>query len=213
MPRCNDCHHPEIDTIDAESPLQLEDSKVVYISSVTGEKLYVPQLQHPAHERYGERFSCQACHAQWTFNDSPTHLLRIDHEELDEFYKLSLDGSSEVLRIISSHVLWDGDLFEPIMRNKLTGEDEAGIWFRGFGERRWEHVLLGEDKGGTITTVRPILDLRVSWIDEDEVSRFDNLEPADGVLRSLPYAPHTIGRAGLFYEARIRPYIIDKEND
>jgi len=167
----------------------------------------VPQLQHPAHERYGDRFSCQACHAQWTFNDSPTHLLRIDHEELDSFYRLSLDGSSEVLRIIASQTLEDGELLEPLMSNKLTGKNEAGIWFRGFGERRWEQVLLGAGRDGRITTVRPILDLRLSWIDEYEESRFDNLEPVDGADRLLPYTSHSIGKAGLFYETRIRPFV------
>ncbi|MBT8347367.1 MAG: hypothetical protein KJO28_13805, partial [Desulfofustis sp.] len=140
-------------------------------------------------------------------------LLRIDHEEFDDFYKLSLDGSSEVLRIISSHILDDGDLLEPFMTNKLTGEAIPGIWFRGFGERRWEQVLLEEDADGTVVTVRPILDLRLSWIDGDEAIRFDNLEPVDGLLRSLPYAPHTIGKAGLFYESRIRPHLIESGND
>ena len=99
------------------------------------------------------------------------------------------------------------------MSNKFTGEDVVGIWFRGFGERRWEQVLLDKDDAGVVTTVRPIVDLRVSWIDEDEVSRFDNLEPAGGIKRSRPYAPHTIGKAGLFYEARIRPYLSRKETD
>ena len=50
-------------------------------------------------------------------------------------------------------------------------------------------------------------------IDGDEAIRFDNLEPVDGLLRSLPYAPHTIGKAGLFYESRIRPHLIESGND
>ena len=210
-PRCADCHHLELDKIPAEAPLQIEDNRVLFTSSATAETLDVPQLQHPAHKRYGERFSCQACHAQWGFNDSPTHLLRMDHDYFDEYYKLSLDGSSEVLRIISSHILDEGDLLEPSMTNKFSGEQVPGIWFRGFGERRWEQVLLEEDVDGTVVTVRPILDLRLSWIDDYEESRFDNLEPVDGVKRSLPYAPHTIGKAGLYYESRIRPFIGDRE--
>mgnify|MGYP000556087063 CR=1 FL=1 len=39
----------------------------------------------------------------------------------------------------------------------------------------------------------------------------NNLEPVYGVNRSLPYAPHTIGKAGLYYESRIRPFIGEKE--
>ena len=99
------------------------------------------------------------------------------------------------------------------MSNKFSGEELPGIWFRGFGERRWEEVLLDEGDDGSVTTVRPILDLRLSWIDYDEVSRFDNVEPLGGVKRTRPYAPHTIGPAGLFYEARLRPYLDDKEKD
>lgn len=212
-PQCNDCHLYDQGIIDPSISLHLEGDVLFFVSSATGKKHHVPQLKHPAHTSYKDRFSCQACHAQWTVNDAPTHLLRIDHEEFDDFYKLSLDGSSEVLQIISSHILDDGDLLEPVMSNKFTGQDSPGIWFRGFGERRWEQVLLDKDDGGVVTTVRPILDLRLSWIDEDEESRFDNLEPVAGVKRSIPYAPHTIGKAGLFYEARIRPYLLDQKND
>ena len=212
-PDCLECHLFDPGTKAPESKVQNEENQVVFVSSATGEKHLIPQLQHPAHTSYGNRFSCQSCHAQWTYNDAPTHLLRIDHEEFDDFYKLSLDGSSEVLRILSSQILDDGDLLEPFMSNKFSGEELPGIWFRGFGERRWEQVLLDETEDGSVTTVRPIVDLRLSWIDYDEVSRFDNIEPLDGIKRSRPYAPHTIGPAGLFYETRIRPYLVDKEND
>lgn len=209
---CIDCH--DYNEREKGPPaLTMEGEKVVFSSSAAGSRHVVPQLAHPAHSRYGDRFSCQACHASWSFNDAPTHLVRIDHEEFDDFYKLSLDGSSEVLEIIASHILDDGDLLEPHMSDKFTGVDIAGIWFRGFGERRWEQVLLGQDSEGVVTTIRPILDLRLSWIDEDEESRFDNLEPVDDFLRSRPYAPHTIGKAGLFYETRIRPFLTGKSSN
>ena len=203
---CSDCHdYKEVEN--GPVTLTKEGDKLVFSSSASGSRHVVPQLAHPAHSRYGDRFSCQACHANWSFNDAPTHLLRIDHEEFDDFYKLSLDGSSEVLKILASHILEDGDLLEPRMSDKFTGVDVVGIWFRGFGERRWEQVLLAPDSQGVITTVRPNLDLRLSWIDEDEESRFDNLEPVKNFQRSRPYAPHTIGKAGLFYETRIRPFL------
>lgn len=212
-PQCLDCHLFVPERKDSLISLQLEENAPFFVSTATGKKHFVPQQKHPSHEQYGDRFSCQACHAQWTFNDAPTHLLRVDHEEFDDFYKLSLDGSSEVLQVISSHFIDDADLLEPRMSNKFTGEDWPGIWFRGFGERRWEQVLLGTDDAGVVTTVRPIVDLRLSWIDEDEESGYDNLEPIAGIKRSRPYAAHTIGKAGLFYETRIRPYLIKKEKN
>ena len=211
--QCVDCHLHETAELNPDLLVVSQDDEVMYVPIATSESLPIPQIKHPAHNRYGKRISCQACHAQWTYNDAPTHLLRIDHEEFDDFYKLSLDGSSEVLRIVSSHILYDGDLLEPFMSNKFSGVDWPGIWFRGFGERRWEQVLLDRDDSGRVTTVRPILDLRLSWIDADEESRFDNLEPLAGIKRSIPYAPHTIGRAGLFYEARIQPFLTSEEKN
>lgn len=211
-PQCLSCHQYSAEREPGPINPALEESIVVFTSSATGIKFAIPQMEHPAHLRFGDRFSCQACHARWTFNDAPTHLVRIDHEEFDDFYKLSLDGSSEVLRIISSHIFDDGDLLEPVMTNKFTGTVERGIWFKGYGERRWEQPLLMVDDSGVVTTGRPILDLRLSWIDEDEQARFDNLEPAAGVSRHRPYAAHTIGSAGLFYENRIRPFMESDEH-
>ncbi len=206
-PGCVDCHRPEIDGKLSAAISEAGDNKLVFTSSVSAADYTIPLPEHPAHARYGDRFSCQACHARWTFNDAPVHLLRIDHDEFYDFYKLSLDGSSEVLEIIGSHVDEDGELLEPVMSNKFTGAKERGIWFKGFGERRWEHVLLMIDDAGLVTTGRPILDLRLSWIDEDEQARFDNIKPAAGVARNRPYAAHTIGSAGIFYEERIRPFL------
>ncbi len=209
-PECTDCHQAA--EISAESgPDARSASARVFTSAVSGKAFAPPRLTHQAHQIYGEQFSCQACHARWTYNDAPTHLLRIDHEEFYDFYKLSLDGSSEVLKIISSHISDDGELLEPVMSNKFSGLDEQGIWFKGYGERRWETVQLVEEKTGRITTGRPILDLRLSWVDEYEEARFDSVEPVDGVARMRPYSPHTIGRAGLFYEDRIRPFLETKD--
>jgi hypothetical protein len=211
-PGCVDCHRSDIDGKRFAEISETDDNRLVFTSSASGVQYTIPQIEHPAHDRYGERFSCQACHARWTFNDAPVHLLRIDHEEFYDFYKLSLDGSSEVLEIISSHIDEDGDLLEPVMSNKFTGTKEWGIWFKGFGERRWESVPLVIDEAGTVTTGRPILDLRLSWIDEDEQARFDNIEPADTVTRNRPYAAHSIGAAGVFYEERIRPFLKSLES-
>jgi hypothetical protein len=76
--------------------------------------------------------------------------------------------------------------------------------------RRWENVLLGRDTDGTITTVRPMLDFSLSWIDEDEEIRFDSVFPRSNPQGLRPYTPHTTGPAGLFYNDRIR-YFLDNE--
>ena len=204
LPSCKQCHSYQQDQPTALS-IAIENQNVTFISAATSKSYTIPQMTHQAHDRFGNRFSCQACHAQWVFNDGPTHLLRIDHEEFDNFYKLSIDGSYEVHQIVSSHITDDGDLLEPFMTDKFTGEPFPGIWFRGFVERRWERMLLMENSEGRITTARPILDLYLSWIDEDEQIRFENIRPVIPGLR--PYAPHSIGKAGLFYQERIAPFI------
>ncbi|MCW5208551.1 hypothetical protein VU11_07945, partial [Desulfobulbus sp. US2] len=78
----------------------------------------------------------------------------------------------------------------------------AGIWYTGFTKRRWEDILIRKDTDGLIKVFRPILDLRLSAVDEDGeiLADFDNLTGKDEGL--LPYTPHTTGPAGLFYEQR-----------
>jgi len=205
-PACIDCHQSAGGKTAAGGSLT-DEERSAFTSGSTGREFIIPRLEHQAHTAYGKWFSCQACHARWTYNDSPTHLLRIDHEDFYDFYKLSLDGSSEVLRIISSHISDDGEFLEPTMSNKFSTSLERGIWFKGFGERRWETIQLVKDESKKFTTARPILNLRLSWIDEYEKVRFDNIEPIEGAARLRPYAAHTIGKAGLFYEKRIRPFL------
>jgi len=200
---CSDCHK-QADRIAPES-MSSDDQKRLFTSAATGRIYSVPQMNDEAHDRYGGRFSCQVCHAQWSFNDGPVHLLRIDHEEFDDFYKLSVDGSSEVQRIITSHIHPDGELLEPFMTDKFSGETVPGIWFRGFIERRWERLELVEEADGKVYVGRPNLDLHLSWIDEDEQVRFDNIASAVPGMRR--YAPHTIGKAGLYYEQRLSPFL------
>jgi hypothetical protein len=200
---CSDCHK-QADHIASES-ISRDDLKRSFTSAATGRIYSVPQMTDQAHERYGDRFSCQVCHAQWSFNDGSVYLLRIDHEEFDDFSKLSVDGSSEVQRIISSHIHPDGDLLEPFMTDKFSGEPVPGIWLRGFIERRWERLELVEEADGKVYVARPIVDLHLSWIDGDEQVRFDNVSSASPGTRR--YAPHTIGKAGLYYEQRLSPFL------
>ena len=206
--QCGSCHAPEERDVPIAATLARKGDQYLFTSAATGLILKVPLLIHPAHQQYKTRATCQACHARWTYNDAPTHLLRIDHDDLDVFSRLSLDGSSEVLRILSSHIDWEGEAFSPVMTDKLSGESRAGIWLKGFEERRWEQVLLAEEDG-LIRPVRPIMDLRLSWIDESEQVIFDNVGPLPDFSRPHPYTPHTTGHAGLFYEERLRPFFQD----
>ncbi len=213
---CVDCHDPN-QYQPATAVIIRDGADTLFSSAATSLRLRIPAMRHPAHEQYAARAVCQACHARWTFNDGSTHLLRIDHDDFFEFFRLSVDGSSEVTRIIASHIDDDGEWLDPVMSDKFTGALLPGIWIKGYLERRWEEPLFTRDEQGRITPARPMLDLHLSWIDRSETVRFDNLRPVPGQSLLLPYTPHTTGPAGLFYEERLRFFEIgefdaDREN-
>ncbi len=203
---CRACHDPKELQNHLPQGVTRTTEQFTYSSAATGLSLTLPVIKNPAHLGM-DKISCQACHARWSFNDGETHLMRIDHDDFDDFYRLSLDGSSEVKKIIGSHIDDDGDLLEPVMSDKFTGQEMAGIWLKGFSERRWERLILLRDNNGVITTGRPILDLSLSWIDRDEKVRFDNIRPLPGTKITRPYTPHTIGAAGLYYQERLNRFV------
>ncbi|WP_284154438.1 hypothetical protein [Desulfofustis limnaeus] len=209
-PSCTGCHEYESIAGRGSAAASPAAAQRIFTSSATGLQLPIPALRHPAHNVYRDKATCLACHARWTFNDGTTHLLRIDHDDLYDYFRLSVDGSSEVQRIIGSHIDFDGEWLDPVMTDKFTGDEMVGIWLQGYLERRWERFQLTRDKSGRITPGRPIVDLRLSWIDGDENVRFDNLQPVPEQPTLLPYAPHTVGPAGLFYEERLRRFEIDE---
>ena len=175
----------------------------LFQSEATGRSFAAPVMVHKAHQRYKDRVSCQACHAQWAYNDSPTHLVRIDHDDFDELEYLTLDGSSEVLEVLSSHMDYEGEWLPPEMSDKFSSTVRPGIWFKGFGERRWENVTLITDSDGVLQVGRPLLNLHISWIDENEAVVFDNITTRQDYTW-IPYSPHTIGKAGAYYENRLK---------
>lgn len=199
---CRSCHDPEYLAYTADLPIRKKKDGFIFTTAAGGKELAVPLMEHAAHSSYPD-LSCQVCHANWTFNDGETSLLRMDHDEFDDFYKLTLDGSHEVHSVLYSHFSEEGEILDTLMTDKFTGQMLPGIWFKGFSERRWELPLFVRDDDGLLYPARPILDLHISWIDEDEEVRFDNLAPLPGNLLNLPYVPHTTGKAGMFYEQRL----------
>ncbi len=77
-----------------------------------------PQLSHPAHRQYGEQVSCQVCHAQWSFNDSTTHLLRSDTDDYDPWERLTVQSSSEVEQLLDHNLYSDEDELAPTMKTR-----------------------------------------------------------------------------------------------
>ncbi len=201
--RCSTCHEWK----PGKSPLPLDnlevrDKTLVLTSRATGKSFPIPLLQHPAHQQYGNTVACQVCHAQWSFNDSTTHLLLSRTTDYEPWERLTVQGSSEVEARLDDSLYGSSSEALPSMRDGLSGQSRPGIWYQGFTQRRWEQMIVDKDTDGIIKIFRPILDLRLSFVDDDGTVRFDNSTGIHNGLR--PYTPHTTGHAGAFYRDRFK---------
>ena len=207
---CRSCHLKE--NLNQSLPAGIVKTDNSYIlQSKTGNKHPVPVMNHAAHFNQTNDVSCQVCHAQWTYGDSGKHFLRSDLDDFDPGYLLATQANSELEKILINNLDFEKDELPPTMSDKITGAVKLGLWYKGFTKRRWETILLGRDTNNTITTLRPMLDFKLSWVDENEEIRFDSVSSATGHSGALPYTPHTTGPAGMFYNERIRVFI-ENEN-
>ena len=199
---CATCHGWQPgQPVPALQNLKIRDNILTLISHTDGQEHAVPPLRHPAHQQYGQKVACQVCHGQWSFNDAPTHLLLSKVAEYDAWERLTVQASSEIESLLDHNLLSSKEL-PLIMRDGLTGEPQPGIWYQGYGQRRWEQMIIQEDADGVIKVFRPILDLRLSLVEADGQVSFDNVSGIGPGL--LPYTPHTTGHAGLFYLDRFK---------
>ena len=175
--------------------------------AVDGRDHPLPTLRHPAHFTYQGQVTCQACHAQWTFNDLGKHYIRYDNDGYDTWDALTTQGNFTVQSILENNLDFDKDEIPPEMDDKLSGKIGIGIWLKSYSQRRWGDIKLGRDRKGRITTLRPMLDYYLSWVDEDDIVRFSSQESRADNNGYQPYTPHTTGAAGIFYQQRIRRYL------
>ncbi len=199
-PTCRTCHgwRPG-DTKPALDNIRVEGDNLVLTGRMDNKQHRVPGLRNPAHAQYGRQVACQVCHAQWIFNDSTTYLMLNETEDYDMWERLTVQSSSWVENFLD-HNIYGDDEIAPAMPDGITGAMRPGIWYMGYGQRRWEDFLVRRDQDGVIRLFRPVLDLRLSYVDSDGTVRFDDVGGnGDGLL---PYTPHTTGPAGLFYLQR-----------
>ena len=103
------------------------------------------------------------------------------------------------------------DWLPATMADKITGENQTGIWFQTFYERRFWPVGLGEDKNGRLRVMRPLLDISISYVDQWGNTLLDRARPP-GVAKNpderlVPYSPHTIGKADIFRTIRVARWL------
>ncbi|HBT97172.1 MAG TPA: hypothetical protein DEB25_05875 [Desulfobulbaceae bacterium] len=164
----------------------------------------LPTLRHEAHKHYEKTVSCQVCHAQWAFGDEGTHLIRIDGDDLDEWWPLQYQGVAELDRLMAD-ILSEKDPGPPMMTDPLTGEKRPGVWLLAYGQRRWERIRIGR-VSGKLEVLRPLGDMSLSWTDAEGNVRFDNFSLAGDDKGPRPYTPHTTGAAGIFWPGRLRGF-------
>lgn len=182
--------------------LQVRNNALMLTSRQSGKEYAIPRMQHPAHRQYRQKIACQVCHGQWSFNDAPTHLLLSKTDKYEPWERLTVQSSSEIETLLEHNLSGDKDEWPPTMRDGLTGESRQGIWYQGFGQRRWEDLIIRKDTDGVIKVFRPVLDLHLSMVEADGRVPFDNIKGTGTGLR--PYTPHTTGHAGLFYLDRFK---------
>ena len=205
-PSCKGCHLEK--ELISSPPKNITAKKDGFVLLDTGGKLHpVPTMTDPAHFLYDQKVRCQSCHAQWTFNDTGKHYLRLDSDDFDSWSSLTTQGNVEVQTILENNIDFDKTEMAVQMRDKISGKMKAGIWLKGYSQRRWEEVLLGRDSDGKITTIRPVLDFSLSWVDKDDNVRFDSVMSHAANSGYLPYVPHTTGSAGIFYRQRIDRFL------
>jgi hypothetical protein len=206
-PSCKACHSRKELQRSLPADIEKREDGLFILHARDGKDHSIPLMQHPAHEGQNENISCQACHAQWTFNDFGKHFLRSDTDDFNDWSYLSVQGNSEIETIIENNTDFDKEELPARMTDKLTGESSTGLWHKGYTMRRWETPMLGRDENGAITTMRPQLDYSLSWIDEDETVRFDSVQSQTKNSGIRPYVPHTTGPAGIFYKERIQQFL------
>ncbi len=195
---CAACHQATATPPPVSLPnITVKDSVVTLTGRLNNRKYRVLQLRHPAHFDPSIKADCVVCHAQWSFNDKGTHLLRLDGMNPETWASLSVQGSSEVENQI------DNEEDTPFMTDKISRVAKPGIWLKGYETRRWETVPVGSDKG-VLKVFRPIMDIHLSFRDSAGNVIVDSAGISQGRKGYKPYTPHTVGKAGIFYRQRLK---------
>jgi len=211
-PSCAGCHDQVELAKQLPQGVKMSNGKHVFLAGKEQKEHPLPLMTDPAHTTANEKISCQACHAQWTFNDFGKYFLRSDLDDFDAWDRLTTQGSSEVSAILENNTDPARPEMEPAMIDKIHFRKQNGLWYKGFGVRRWETIFLAKDQNGTITTVRPLLDYSLSWIDAEGRVKFDNQTSRADNRGMQPYTPHTTGKAGLLYMQRLREFHLQEHS-
>ena len=201
---CGGCHAWRPGQPPPAANLIVDGKRLLLVTKRDQRQLVVPAMQDPAHRAFGAKATCVACHAQWSFNDRATHLLRQDSDDYEPWSLLTVQGSHEVELQLENNLAGEGDDSDPSMVDKFSGARRPGLWLKGFELRRWEEIPLCRDNDGRLTVCRPSLDLHLSYVNDQGEVLFDAVAPTPSTRTLRPYTPHTIGKAGAHYRQRLK---------
>ncbi len=202
-PGCATCHNLVQARAASLANLAVRDNRIFITAKLSGREMESPLATDPAHARHGATTDCLVCHAQWSFQDQATHLLRQESTDYTPWEYLTVQGSSAVENLLTKGLA--NNNVTPVMADGITGAMRPGIWLKGYGQRRWEYPLVGKDAHGRLRIFRPLLDLDLSHVDEEGEVIADDVRSTAAGHGLRPYTPHTVGRAGLFFLQRLTP--------
>lgn len=202
-PSCADCHDGKALAQRIPDRVQKKGSGYLFLAGPEKKEHPLPLMTDPAHKLGEGKIACQVCHAQWSFNDQGKYFLRSDTDDFSEWERLTTQGSSEVSEILSNNNDSTKEELPPAMTDKIQFKKQGGLWYKGYGMRRWETLVVARDENGVLSIVRPLLDYSISWRDKDGRVRFDSRHTRAENGGFSPYTPHTTGKAGLFYLYRL----------
>lgn len=201
-PACENCHVQQSLQSQGASVIEQRDGEY-RLTTRAGAHLNLPLADDDLHRKFQSVATCQVCHAQWSYSEGTTHMLRSDLDEYLSWSALTSQGDSSLEKLLQNNIDFDRDELPPESPDGLSGDPRTGIWHKGFIARRWENIPIGKRSDGKLSVMRPSLDYTLSWIDAEETVHFDNIRPLPDVSVYRPYTPHTTGPAGMFWQQRL----------
>jgi hypothetical protein len=184
---------------------RMKEEWVLY-SKVTGKKHVIPVLktiQPPlAHQvdRHMETMECHTCHARWSANEWGLHAV---FEPGSAAAWSDWGFADPSLSDLTAHPGKSGALDWLTAKSEpggVTGERMRGAWFSLFSETGWNSLLLGKNRRGKYSILKPryqyfITDLSGKGGQATKRAQLPLTQDGRPGLILEPYTPHTIRKA------------------
>ncbi len=154
-----------------------------------------------AHKSFHRNVRCSACHARWSYQDYGLHLFLDESDHYTLWEDVIYQGDQSVIDLLTEQLTRPKAERTPALsRNRLSGEQVAGVWYKGWTFRRWETPVLGIGADGRYQIIRPLYQYFITYVDSSDNVWYDSVKPrtAEGAMGWSwdGYVPHTIDRRG-----------------